>query len=387
MHTPDWIRQIKTPKINHKHHTIPIYAPFITPAEKAYVNTCMEDTWLSSKGLFVQQFETAFAKYCGSPYAVSCSSGTSALFLALKLMGIKKGDEVIVPTFTMISTAFAVTYTGATPVFIDCLPESGNIDPDSIERLITKKTKAIIPVHVYGTPCDMASITQIATKHHVQILEDAAEALGATYRDKHIGGVSDFNAFSLYVNKIVTTGEGGMVTLKSKRLYDKLKYLNNYSFSSKRHFWHKTIGYNYRLSNIQAAIGVGQIEHIEETLSKKRAVAALYDTYMQPIRDSIIPYAPNKNGAGNHWHIAYRTLDPHIDIMKLRNHLADNGIETRSAFLPLHLQPAYRKNIYEGKFPHSEKLARTSFLLPSGPTLTESEIAFVCQLVRDFIKR
>ena len=386
MRIPNWIKRIKTPIIN-KNRKIPIYAPLITEAEKSYVTACMEDTWLSSKGKFVQQFERAFASYCDVPYAVSCSSGTTALFLALKLMGVKKGDEVIVPTFTMISTAFAVTYTGASPVFADCLPDSGNINPNDIERLITKKTKVVIPVHIYGNPCDMESIMQVANKHKIQILEDAAEALGATYRRKHIGGINDFSAFSLYVNKIVTTGEGGMITLKSPLLYRKLKRMNNYAFSSKRHFWHEHIGYNFRLSNIQAAIGLGQIEHIKDTLKKKQTVAFWYEKCLKPVRDRIISYTINPNGTGNFWHMAYRIPERGVDIIRLRNFLGQNGVETRSAFLPLHLQPVYRKKAYEGHFPHAEQLSQTSILLPSGPTLTKLNVERICRLIIAFFKQ
>lgn len=386
MQIPDWIKQIKTPVIN-KNRRIPIYAPLITEAEKSYVTACMEDTWLSSKGKFVQQFERAFAAYCDVPYAVSCSSGTTALFLVLKLMGVKKGDEVIVPTFTMISTAFAVSYTGAVPIFADCLPDSGNINPDYIERLITKKTKVIIPVHVYGNPCDMKSIRRIADKHGIRILEDAAEALGATYRRKHIGGISDFSAFSLYVNKIVTTGEGGMITLKSSLLYRQLKRMNNYAFSSKRHFWHEHIGYNFRLSNIQAAIGLGQMEHIEDTLRRKWIITFWYKKYLKTVRDRIIPYALNPNGTGNFWHMAYRIPEKGVDIMKLRNFLGQNGVETRGAFIPLHLQPVYWKKTYNGHFPHAEQLSQTSILLPSGPTLTELDVERICRLVVAFFKQ
>lgn len=386
MITPNWIKQIKTPKVRASDR-IPIYAPLILDQERTYVNECLTDTWLSSKGQFVTKFEHAFASYCHVPYAVACSSGTAALFLTLKLLQIKKGDEVIIPSYTMISTAFAVTYTGARPVFVDCLPDSGNIDPGQIEKNITPRTKIIIPVHVYGNPCDMNRIQQVAGKYNISVFEDAAEALGSTYRGKKIGSISNYSAFSLYVNKIVTTGEGGMITLTSASLYRKLKRLNNYYFSSKRHFWHEHIGYNMRMSNIQAAIGLGQIQHIEDTLTRKRVIAGWYAKLLRPLRERLAPLPINPDGESNYWHIAYRKTGRTVDIMKLRNYLGENGIETRGFFIPLHLQPPYRRPEYAGKFPNAESLAQAGMLFPSGPTLSRSQVERICTEIIKFFHR
>lgn len=386
MHTPGWIKRIKTPKVAKKGR-IPIYAPFITETEKQLVLQCLSDTWLSSKGKYVTEFEKKFAEFCGSPYAVSCSSGTAALFLVLKLLNIKKGDEVIVPTFTMISTAFAVSYTGAKPIFVDCDPTSGNLSISDFERHITSKTKVVIPVHIYGNPCNLDEIHHIAKKYHLTVFEDAAEAFGSTYKNNVIGNTSDFAAFSLYINKVITTGEGGMITLRSRELYHKLKRLNNYYFSSKRHFWHEHIGYNFRLSNVQAAIGLGQLTHANQNIKNKQQIAKWYEYYLKPCQEYLTPYSVNPEGKSNYWHVAYRAISEKVDVMKLRNTLGKSGVETRGPFIPLHLQPAYRKTEFIGQFPHAEHLAQTSILLPSGPTLEEQQIERISTLITKFFKK
>jgi len=383
LQTPEWILNIKTPHISAR-HKIPIYAPYLIGNEKTYVDDAVATQWLSSKGKFVRKFEDKFARYCDVPFALSCSSGTAALFLALVVAGIQKGDEVIVPTFTMISTAFAVSYLGATPVFADCEKESGNIDALAIEKFITKKTKAIMPVHIYGNPCDMDAISEIARKYRLHVIEDGAEALGSSYHRKKVGSISEITTFSLYSNKIVTAGEGGMITLHSPSLYRKLKKMNNYAFSNVRHFWHQHLGYNYRLSNIQAAIGLSQIEHIETTLQRKKEIAQWYRTLLKPVRDIFIELQRTPHTKSNHWITAYRIKDTRFSNLELSRFLASKGIETRSFFLPLHLQPVYRKIEYVGKFPNAEELAKTGLLLPSGPGLKESEVEFICSIIRKY---
>ncbi|MCX6793762.1 MAG: DegT/DnrJ/EryC1/StrS aminotransferase family protein [Candidatus Gottesmanbacteria bacterium] len=385
LETPGWIRQIKTPHVSTR-NKIPVYAPYLIGNENKYANQALTSQWLSSKGDFIQKLEEGFARYCGAPFAVSCSSGTAALFLALSAAGINKNDEVIVPTFTMISTAFAVSYLGAMPIFIDCNGSSGNIDITAIERVITKKTKAIMPVHIYGNPCEMDDLRKIARKYHIQVIEDGAEALGSAYHGKKIGSISEFTAFSMYSNKIVTTGEGGIITLHSRHMYKKLKRLNNYSFSNIRHFWHQHIGYNFRLSNIQAAIGLAQVEHIETTLQKKQNIAQWYKELLLPIYNAFARMEPAAHTQTNNWMVAYRVRDSKFSVTKLANYLASLGIETRSFFLPLHLQPIYRRVEYRGKFPHAEGLAKTGILLPSGPGLKQSEVGRICGAIVKFFK-
>jgi perosamine synthetase len=378
---PKWIQEIKNPQSDNP-PLIPIYSPYLAGNEKKYVNECLDTKWISSKGPFVRRFEEAFAQYCNCPYAVACNSGTSALFLALVASGIKKGDEVIVPTFTMISTAFAVTYTGATPVFVDADPKTGNIDISRIEEKISTRTKAILPVHIYGTPCRMDEITGIALKHNLIIIEDGAEALGSSYKEHKVGSISQTTAFSLYSNKVVTSGDGGMITTKSQALYKKLKHLNSYAFSDVRHFWHDAIGYSLRLTNLEAAIGLAQIEHIESTLKNKQHIEQIYRKLLSPIAELFKPFQSPGQTKNNYWMIAYRLHHKKLSIQALRNKLMAAGIETRSFFIPLHLQPIYRSPSYMGKFPNSEMLTKSGVLLPSYPTLLDSEIEYICKIIR-----
>ncbi|MCL5676110.1 MAG: DegT/DnrJ/EryC1/StrS aminotransferase family protein [Patescibacteria group bacterium] len=376
------VKKIKAPQIKKKY--IPIYEPVLAGNEIKYVNDCLQRTWISSKGEYVERFEKEFAKYCKVKYAVSCSSGTSALFLALKSLQIKKGDEVIVPDFTMISSALAVSYCGAVPVFVDCRLDSGNIDCASIEKFITKKTRAIIPVDIYGTPVNLTEIVRIARKYHLEVVEDAAEAFGAEYRGKKIGGVSRFTVFSLYANKVITAGEGGMITTNSKQDHRYLKQLNNYFFSRKRHFWHKKIGYNYRLSNIQAAVGLAQLERADELVEKKQKLFRLYKENLQVVKKNFIPLAVGKNCQSNYWHVAFRVTNNEYDLMALRNLLANKGVETRGFFIPLHLQEPYRTKNKDVNYPNAEMLCQTGVLLPSGPGLTSEQIKYVCDIIISF---
>jgi perosamine synthetase len=385
MKIPDWIKTIKNPILQGE-KTIPIYAPVFEGNEKKYLCECIDDSWISSKGNFITRFENAFAKYCGVKYALSSSAGTSSIFFALTALGIDKGDEVIIPTMTMISTAFAVTYAQATPVFIDSDPLTGNIDPKLIEAAITPKTKAIIPVHLYGNPADMSAIQMIAQKYHLLVMEDAAEAIGSKYTGKLIGSISEISAFSTYVNKIITTGQGGMVTTNSKKLYDEIKRLNNYYFSDVRHFWHEKLGYNRKMSNLQAAVGLAQIEKADELIAKKQQIAKWYQEFMAPLKKQITPLSLTQKATTNYWMIAYRLQNQKNHIQPLRKYLADYGIETRTFFIPIHLQPIYSKNYHEEQFPVSELLCRTGILLPSGTGLTRSDIQFIAGKISKYFK-
>lgn len=385
MAVPPWIKKIITPKVRQK-QLIPIYAPYFSDTEKKYLLDCLENTWISPKGNFVGLFEKAFARYCGSAFALSCSSGTASLFLSLKVLGIKKGDEVILPALTMASSGFAIVYTGAKPVFADVLEDTGNIDPEEITRLITPKTKAIIPVHLYGQPAEMDLISQISGNNRLFVVEDAAEAIGSEYRGKKIGSLSLLSSFSLYINKIVTTGQGGMITTNSEKLYRELKRLNNYYFSQKRHFWHQKIGFNFLMTNLQAAIGMAQIEKIDKILEKKMQIALWYRQFLSSLGEKFFPLKINHDIKTNYWMIAYRLSDKKRNVMDLRRLLAKNGIETRCFFLPLHLQPCFRKKKYQGKFPKAEALAKTGILLPSGPTLRHEDVEKICSLILKYFK-
>lgn len=385
MITPNWIKRIKNPSL--KNNFTRIYAPLFYGNEKKYLNNCIDTGWISPKGKYVKLFEKAFANYCHVPYAVSASSGTSALHLSLAALGVKRGDEVILPSFTMASTAFAISYLGAKPIFVDSYIYDGTIDINQISDKITSKTRVILPVDVYGNICDYTTINKIAKQRNVYVLEDAADAFGCIFHGKRIGTVSEISAFSLYSNKVLTTGQGGMITTHSKKLYLRLKRLNNYYFSPMRHFWHEEIGYNHRLSNLQAAVGLAQIENVESILTKKRMIAKWYAEFLQEIQNKLISFNYNSSSCkSNYWMVAYRVKEEKLDVGKLRHFLAGKNFETRSFFIPLHLQPAFRKKEYRGQFPNSEILAKTGVLLPCGPGLTKNEIEKISSFIIQYFK-
>ncbi|MCK4648321.1 DegT/DnrJ/EryC1/StrS family aminotransferase, partial [bacterium] len=233
---------------------IPVCEPKLEGNELKYVTECIKTNWISSRGDYIEKFEKMFSKCCGARYGIACTSGTTALHLALASLDIGKGDEVIIPAFTMIATANAITYTGARMVLVDSEPKTWNIDPEKIERKISKRTRAIIPVHTYGHPANMDKILALAKKYDLFIIEDACEAHGAEYKGRRIGSLGDVACFSFYANKIITTGEGGMLTTNNKEIAQRARTLRNYAFSQERHFWHKYLGFNYRMTNLQAAI-------------------------------------------------------------------------------------------------------------------------------------
>ncbi len=371
----------KEPILNPRKRIISVSQPLFNGNELKYVTKCIKTGWVSSLGGYVEEFENKFSRYCGARYGISCSSGTAALHLALASLGIGKGDEVIMPTFTMISTANAVAYQGATPVLIDSERNTFNIDADKIGDSITKKTKAIIAVHIYGHPADMDKILKIARKHRLYVIEDAAEAHGAEYKGRKAGGIGDVGCFSFYGNKIITTGEGGMLVTNNRKISDKAVYLRDLAFSQERHFWHKDLGFNYRMSNLQAAVGLAQLEKIDTLIKIKRQNARLYSTYLKDIRGIGLPreedYAKNV-----YWMYAILVEDTFgVSRDKLRKILAQKGIETRVFFIPIHLQPIYAK-ICKGRFPTAEELCRKGLYLPSGFSLKKNEIELIAKTIR-----
>lgn len=386
MKIPDWIKIIKNPEISQKNY-LPIYAPVFLGNEKKYLLKCIDDGWISPKGKFILLFEKAFADFCNAPFSLTCSSGTAALQLGLVSLGIKKGDKVIVPSFTMISTALALSHIGAIPIFADCRLDTGNMGIQNLTNAYSYDIKAVIPVDIYGCADEYDEILRFASERNLKIVEDAAEAFGSVYKNTFIGNVCPVTAFSLYINKVITTGQGGMLTTKSKKIYKKLKKLNNYYFSQNRHFWHSKIGYNYRMSNLQAAVGLSQIERIDVILKKKRIIALWYKSRLKNLSDYIIPMNIPKGIKSNYWQIAWRLRKIKYDVNKLRNILGSNGIETRSFFIPLHLQPPYFKKYNVGLFPNSEILAQTGLLLPSGPSLHEADVERICSIIRNYFKK
>ena len=364
---------------------IPVCEPFLSGKELEYVADCLKSNWISSRGKYIQEFEQSFSHYCGCQYGVSTTNGTTALHLALISLGVGAGDEVIIPTFTMIATAFAVAYTGAKPVLVDAEAETWNMDTRQIEARITPRTKAIMPVHIYGHPCDMDPIMKIARKHDLRVIEDAAEAHGAEYKGRKVGGIGMVNCFSFYANKIITTGEGGMVVTNGAEIAERARALKDLAHSRDKRFLHTDIGFNYRMTNLQAAIGLAQFERIDELIERRRSHAYLYNSLLKDIEGIRLP--PEREWAKNvYWMYGILIQDSFGATRdELMERLRDRGIETRAFFIPVHQQPAFVKmGLFRGEsYPVAEMLSRKGLYLPSGSGLTEEQIQEVCGAIRE----
>ncbi|MDO8468457.1 MAG: DegT/DnrJ/EryC1/StrS family aminotransferase [Candidatus Peribacter sp.] len=361
---------------------VPVNEPVIPAEAKQYVLDALESGWVSSAGRYIQEFEEAFAKYLGVKHAMTTTSGTSALHLALAALGVGPGDEVIVPDFTMIASAFSVLYTGARPVFVDCDSETFTLDPAKIAAAITPRTKAIMPVHIYGHPADMDPVLSLARERKIAVVEDAAEAHGARYKNRLCGTMGTVNAFSFYGNKIITTGEGGMVVTDDDAIAARVRSLKDLSHSPAKRFVHETVGFNYRMTNLQAALGLGQMAHIEEFLKKKQWMA---DRYGQGLKDVLglrlpvtRPWAKNV-----FWMYAVLVGDQFgMTRDTFRAELKNRGIDTRDFFTSCAAQPAIRAlGSAQGPFPVTEDIAGRGLYLPSGLALTEEQISAVIATV------
>lgn len=364
---------------------IPVCEPLLGGKELEYVVDCLKTNWISSQGKYITEFENKFANYCGYKYGICTTNGTTALHLALVSLGIGPGDEVIIPTFTMIATAFAVAYTGATPVLVDAEPETWNININQIESKITRRTRAIMPVHIYGHPCDMDLIMALADKYKIWVVEDAAEAHGAEYKGRRVGGIGHINCFSFYANKIITTGEGGMVVTDNQELAEKARRFKDLSHSKGMRFLHNDIGYNYRMTNIQAAIGLAQLERIDKLIEMRRKNAQMYNNNLESIPGITLP--AEKNWAKNvYWMYSIKIGDDFgISRDELAVKLRGKGIETRNFFIPVHHQPAFQNmGLFKNEnYPVSEDIAGRGLYLPSGSGLTEEQIQMVCRALQD----
>ena len=354
---------------------IPVAQPVLDGRETEYVMECMQTSWISSNGRFITLFEQAFADYCGVKHAIATNNGTTALHVALVSLGVGAGDEVIVPSLTYIATANTVKYCNATPVLVDNDPVTFNIDPADIEAAITPRTKGIIPVHLYGHPADMDAINAVAKKHGLFVLEDAAEAAGASYKGRKTGGLGDVATFSFFGNKIITTGEGGMVSTDDDALAARIRLLRGQGMDPERRYWFPVIGYNYRMTNIQAAIGLGQLERIEHHLEQRRRVAAAYRARLAPLEDRLV--LPVSENWAEHVYWMY-TVVLRDNVAKSRDQvMADldaENIETRPVFYPMHVLPPYEDLNRPAGFPHADRCAERGINLPTFGTLTEDEI-------------
>jgi len=353
---------------------IPISEPTLGSEELDNVVKCVKSGWISSQGAFVKQFEQEFADYIGVKYGVATSNGTAALHLALVALGIGKGDEIIVPTLTFIATANAVVYTGAKPVFVDSNPDYWCINPELIEEKVTGKTKAIMPVHLYGHPCDMEAIKRIADKHNLYIVEDAAEAHGARYKGKMVGSFGDIGCFSFYANKIITTGEGGMCLTDSEELANKMRILRDHGMNPSKRYWHDCVGFNYRMTNLQAAVGLGQLHNIKQIHKMRLKVAENYKHLLQGLG---ITFPPQEEWAKPvNW--VFTILSDSKD--RIIKGLTSANIEVRPMFYPIHIMPPYASSV---RYPVAESTSRRGFSLPSSPTLSYKDIEYISEVVRE----
>jgi perosamine synthetase len=358
---------------------IPVYTPTLDGREEEYVLDAVRSGWISSLGQYVTRFEEQFARFCGVEHAVSVSNGTVALHLALHALGIGPGDEVIVPSLTFVASANAVRYTGATPVFADVDPETWCIDVQDAERLITAHTRAIMPVHLYGHPADMPAVNALAARHGLQVIEDAAEAHGAAIDGQIVGAIGRIGTFSFYANKIITTGEGGMLTTNDGELAARCRMLRDHAMPPQRRYWHEEVGFNYRMTNLQAAVGVAQAERIDTFIRRKRRIAELYTTHLCQLPGVQLPV--ERPGCTNvFWMYSILVQPPYALsrdelIIALRKH----GIDSRPFFHPLDTLPPYRSSNVR---PVAEHLSRCGVNLPSAPSLGDEQIAYVAATIR-----
>lgn len=363
----------------------PVAQPIFAGNELKYVTDAVLSGWVSSVGTYVTAFEQAFAKFCGVEHAISTCNGTAALHLALLGLGIGPGDEVIVPSFTFIATANAVRYVGAQPIMVDVENRYWQIDENKIEEAITARTRAIIPVHLYGHPAKMDAIMKIAKKHSILVIEDAAEALGAEVNGKRVGAWGEINAFSFFGNKIITTGEGGMLTTNNKALADKIRKLRDHGMSRERRYWHDVLGYNYRLTNLQSAVGLAQLERVDEILKKKIQIAAWYNRELAGVKGIVCPR--KAAWAKNVYWMYSICIDPkrvRIGRDELMEKLRKEGVDTRPFFVPVHQQPIYSE--YSGlHLPNAEYLSTVGLNLPSSISLGESDIMFITKKIKKCI--
>ena len=361
---------------------LPVASPAFPGNELRYVSECVITNWISSQGRFVSEFERLFAEFCAVKHAVALSNGTVALHLALVLAGVRPGDEVIVPTLSFAATANVVLHAGGTPVFVDSEPTSWNLDPEKVAEKITSKTKAIIPVHLYGHPADMDPLMDLARRHRLMVIEDAAEAHGATYKGSRVGSIGDIGCFSFFANKIVTTGEGGMLTTDDDGIADRARLLRAHGMSRSRKYWHEVVGYNYRLTNLQAAVGVAQMEQVDSFLKERKEIAEQYSACLSPDErielQKEAPWAQRVN-----W-LYTVLLREDIDRDAVIKKLEERGIDARPVFYPIHSMPPYAAS---GAFPVANSISKRGITLPTWIHIGEAQIRRICEALLDVLPR
>jgi len=365
---------------------IPVSQPLFTGREKTYLNQCLDSGWISSEGPFVKEFEKKFSEFIGMPYGVAVSSGSAALDIAIELLNLQPGDEIILPTFSIVSPLFSILKAGGIPVFVDSDPITWNMETSSVEKKITNKTKAIIVVHTYGIPVDLEPIMKLVKKHDLFLIEDAAEVHGQKYNGKKCGSFGDMAIFSFYANKNINTGEGGMILMKENDLFERAKRLRNLSFHpDKPRFIHEEMGWNYRFTNMQAALGLAQLENLENTLSIKRAMGEFYNKELQFLlqRGFLLPVHETSYAQNDYW--VFGLVCPNEEEREgFIKCLKENNIGYRPFFWSLHEQPLLKEYDFNTseRFPVSENLSRMGFYIPSGPGISRDELKWVSERIR-----
>ena len=370
------------------HKFIPVNTPLLDGNEKKYLNECIDSGWISSEGPFVKRFEMAMAEKVDRKFGVAVSSGTAALDVAVASLGLKPGSEVIMPAFTIISCASAIVRAGCVPVLVDADPHTWNMDVTQIEAKITKKTKAIMVVHIYGFSVDMDPVMDLAKRYDLKIVEDAAEAHGLVYKNKPCGSFGDVSIFSFYPNKHVTTGEGGMVVTNDESIYKKCQGYRNLCFKPEKRFVHDELGWNYRMTNMQAALGVAQLEKLDRHVEMKRKMGKIYIELLKNVEGIQIPVERTDFSDNIYWVFGIVLKDEvQIDAETAIKKLAEKGIGTRPFFWPMHEQPVFQKmGLFKNeKYPVAEKIARRGFYVPSGLGLKEGEMERVAREVRGIV--
>ena len=368
---------------------IPVNEPLLNGNEKKYLCECIDAGWISSEGPFIRPFEEQFAAKVNRSHGITVCNGSAALDVAVAALGIGLGDEVILPAFTIISCAASIVRVGATPVLVDSDPITWNMDASQVAAKITSKTKAILVVHIYGLPVDMDPIMALAKEHDLKIIEDAAEMLGQTYRNKPCGSLGDISTFSFYPNKHITTGEGGMIVTDDAALAERCRSLCNLCFQPQKRFIHEDLGWNFRMTNLQAAVGLAQLERLDEFVLRKRAIGKKYTKLLAGIPGLQLPLAHSEYADNIYW-VYGLLLDDSVpfDAAEAMTRLGKSGIGTRPFFWPMHEQPVFhRMGLFTGEhYPVAERIARRGFYIPSGLALTDEQIERSATAVKELLK-
>ena len=363
---------------------VPVAEPNLLGNEEKYVLDCLQSTWISSRGEYIAKFESSMAKYLSVEHAIATSSGTTALHLILLALGIGPGDQVIVPTLTYVACANTITYVGAEPIFVDASEYDWNMNTDLVSDLITDRTKAIMAVHLYGAVADIGTLKDICDKHGLYLIEDAAEALGAEYMSLKAGSLGDLSAFSFFGNKTITTGEGGLIATNNASIADQIRSLRNQGQSPTNRYWHDVVGYNYRMTNIQAAIGLAQSENIHFLTDQKRRIASYYQAYLE--HTNITHPVQRPDTRHGYWMYSI-LLDGYLSHARdqIMMKLIEKGIETRPFFYPLHSLPIFSSNKTQF-LPVSESISKRGLNMPSSTTLGEGDIAYICEVLLETLE-